>query len=159
MAVRAELKVQGIEKLQEKLMQKYEAIKRMLDQRLLQLAEDAVTYSKENKEYSDHTANLKNSISFALYYDGNLITMHEGKIPQPDATPKGQAIVSENLQNYAAQDGVVAEKGYSLVIVAGMNYGPYVERKGYNVLYLTRYFLLDELKEIVGEALDIARTA
>lgn len=32
-----------------------------------------------------------------------------------------------------------------------MNYGKYVEDKGYNVLYLTRYFLRDEMKKILEE--------
>lgn len=30
-----------------------------------------------------------------------------------------------------------------------MNYGKYVEDKGYNVLHLTKYFLRDEMKKIL----------
>lgn len=38
-----------------------------------------------------------------------------------------------------------------------MNYGKYVEDKGYNVLYLTRYYLRDEMKKVFEEAIEIIR--
>ena len=153
MAVKAEFKFEGLEMLQERLTQKAEQLKSALDMRLLQLCEDAVTYSKEHKGYKDRTANLKNSISFALFRDGELLRMYEGKLTVPNATKEGQAQVSENLQEYA-NSGVVAPKGYSLVIVAGMNYGVYVEHRGYNVLHLTKYYLKDELEKILGNVIE-----
>ena len=35
-----------------------------------------------------------------------------------------------------------------------MRYGAHVEHKGYNVLHLTKYYLRDELKKILEEAID-----
>lgn len=128
-----------------------------LDQALLQVCEDAVTYSKEHKGYKDHTSNLKNSMSFALFFDGQLIRMVEGRIPKPDERPQGQNEVRANLEGYCNQPGVVAPKGYSLIIAAGMDYGKYVEAKGYSVVYMTKYFLEDELQKAVMDALDVAR--
>ena len=55
---------------------------------------------------------------------------------------------SNALEEYAQKPGVVVPKGYSLIIVAGMSYGKYVEDKGYNVLYLTKSFLHEEMKKI-----------
>ena len=55
------------------------------------------------------------------------------------------------LSEYAKKDGVIAPRGYSLIIVAGMNYGKNVEDKGYNVLHLTKYYLKDEMKKIFEE--------
>lgn len=154
MALRAEFKVEGIRQLQLKLKEKKEALKRVLDMKLLQLAEEAVSHAKYNKGYRDRTANLKNSISFALFYDGELVTKHIGQIPQPDQTPKGQADFETILDAYAQEEGVVSPKGYSLIIVAGMMYGASVEHKGYNVLHLTKYFLREELKKILEETLE-----
>lgn len=57
------------------------------------------------------------------------------------------------ISEYAKKDGVVAPSGYSLLIVAGMNYGKYVEDKGYNVLHLTKYFLKEEMKKALDAAL------
>nr|DAG42057.1 MAG TPA: hypothetical protein [Caudoviricetes sp.] len=66
--------------------------------------------------------------------------------------------VSAALSEYALKEGVVAPKGYSLVIVAGMNYGKYVEDKGYNVLHLTKYFLREEMKKIFDEVTEMIKS-
>lgn len=67
---KVELQIKGREALQKRLNEKRQQIISYLNMRLMQLAEEAVTYSKEKKGYQDQTANLKNSISFALYLDG-----------------------------------------------------------------------------------------
>lgn len=155
MAVRAEIRAEGVERLTSRLAQKYEALRRILDQALLQVCEEAVTYSKENKGYKDRTANLKNSISYALFFDGQLVQMHEGRIPKPEEAEGGQSHVTARINEYISQQDVVAPTGYTLVIVAGMNYGIHVEHKGYNVLHMTKYYLADELRKAVEEALEI----
>ena len=154
MAIKAEFKVEGLREIQQRLIERKEALKRVLDMKLLQLAEEAVTHAKWNKGYKDRTANLKNSISFALYYDGELVTAHAGQIPEPQQSPEGQAQVEAALDEYARKENVVAPKGYSLLIVAGMRYGAHVEHRGYNVLHLTKYYLRDELKKVLEEAID-----
>ena len=151
------LQIRGREALQQKLNEKREQIIKALNVRLMQLAEEAVTYSKDNKGYQDRTANLKNSISFALYLDGEIVTSKIGAIPKAEEVVGGQNAVGEALQNYAQQDGVVAPKGYSLIIVAGMNYGKYVEDKGYNVLHLTKYYLRSEMKKIFEEVIEMIK--
>ena len=155
---KVELQIKGREALQKRLNEKRKQIISYLNMRLMQLAEEAVTYSKENKGYKDRTANLKNSISFALYLDGQLINSVVGKIPKEEEAEGGQEGVSAALNEYAQKEGVVAPKGYSLVIVAGMNYGKYVEDKGYNVLHLTKYFLRDEMKKIFEEVAEMIKS-
>ena len=161
---KVQLQVKGLEALQKKLQQKKKQVENRLNTELLQLAEEAVKYSMENKGYKDHTANLKNSISFALYKDGLLITQavgngynatykDEDNKEHKNPLTKDEVINMRNnaLEAYAQQEGVIAPKGYSLIIVAGMNYGKYVEDKGYNVLHLTKYFLREELRKIFEE--------
>lgn len=154
MAVRAEFRVEGMERLQQKLIERKENLERVLDMKLMQLAEEAVSHAKYNKGYKDRTANLKNSISFALFRDGELLRMNVGQIPSPEESPQGQQGVQSALETYSSEPGVVAPKGYSLVIVAGMEYGAYVEQRGYNVLHLTKYFLRDELKKVLEETIE-----
>ena len=127
-----------------------ESVDNRLAMELRQVGEEAVTFSKENKGYHDRTANLKNSISYALFMDGELLEQHIGNIPKPDEDAGGQAQVADNLARYAAQEGVVKPQGYTLIVVAGMNYGKYVEDKGYNVLYLTQNYLREELKKVIN---------
>ena len=147
---KVDFKIKGIEELQKKLKEKSDSIERRLEMELRQVGEEAVTFSKENKGYHDRTANLKNSISYALFKDGELIEQHIGKIPKPNEDANGQAQVADNLTRYAAQEGVVKPHGYTLIVVAGMNYGKYVEDKGYNVLYLTQNYLREELKKVIN---------
>lgn len=152
--VKFKLQIKGVEALQQRLNEKRQQMITFLDMRLRQLAEEAVTYSKDNKGYQDNTANLKNSISYALYLDGELVSSAIGKIPKAEKAEGGQEAVKTALEEYALQDGVIAPKGYSLIIVAGMNYGKYVEDKGYNVLHLTKYYLRDEMKKILEEIIE-----
>ena len=147
---KVDFKIKGIKELQKRLNQMKESVDTKLAMELSQVGEEAVTFSKENKGYHDHTSNLKNSISYALFKDGELIEQHIGKIPKPDEDANGQAQVADNLTRYAAQEGVVKPQGYTLIVVAGMNYGKYVEDKGYNVLYLTQNYLREELKKVIN---------
>lgn len=144
----------GIEALKKRLAARYVATTNGLKVILAKLAERAVTYSKDNKGYQDRTANLKNSISYALFLDGKLVTSDVGTIPKPNETEGGQEQVEKALMEYASQNGVVAPQGFSLVIVAGMNYGRYVEDKGYNVLHLTKYYLRDEMAKVLKEVIE-----
>lgn len=147
---KVDFKIKGIEELQKRLNQMKDSVDRRLAMELRQVGEEAVTFSKENKGYHDRTANLKNSISYALYKDGELLEQHIGNIPKPEEDVNGQAQVADNLARYATQDGVVKPQGYTLIVVAGMNYGKYVEDKGYNVLYLTQNYLREELKKVIN---------
>lgn len=143
-----QIRANGLKALQQRLKQARDNLQIALEIKLLYLGEKAVTHAKLHKGYKDRTANLKNSISFALYCDGKPVTMEAGKVNSAEA----QAEVDSNLQAYAQAH--VEPKGYTLIVVAGMNYGRYVEDKGYNVLHLTRYFLQDELKKIVLETIE-----
>lgn len=145
---KANIQIKGVEALKQRLLERKQAVDNVLSMALPELGEKAVTFSKDNKGYQDQTANLKNSISFAVFFDGKLINTVIGKIPEPDKVKGGQAQVQNALDEYASKPGVVAPKGYTIIVVAGMVYGKYVEDKGYNVLYLTKQFLRDEMKDI-----------
>lgn len=151
---KAEIQIKGIEALKQRLMEKKQAVENVLDLLLAQLGEEAVTFSKDNKGYQDQTANLKNSISFAVFKDGKLLNSSIGNIPEPDKVKGGQAQVQKALEEYASKPGVVAPQGYTVIVVAGMVYGKYVEDKGYNVLYLTKHFLHNGIKDALKEALE-----
>jgi len=147
--VKVNIQFKGREELQRLLEERKQALVAGLTDELSQLGESAVTYSKDNKGYRDRTANLKNSISYELFLDGELITTYIGQIPKPDAVKDGQHVVKTIIDTYAGKPGVVAPKGFSLIVVAGMDYARYVEDKGYNVLYLTKEYLRDEMKKIL----------
>ena len=151
---KVDIQIKGVDALKQRLLERKQAVDNVLNMALPELGEKAVTFSKDNKGYQDQTANLKNSISFAVFFDGKLINTVIGKIPEPDKVKGGQAQVQNALETYAAKPGVVAPKGYTIIVVAGMVYGKYVEDKGYNVLYLTKQFLRDGMKDIFHTILE-----
>ena len=151
---KVDIQIKGVDALKQRLLERKQAVDNVLNMALPELGEKAVTFSKDNKGYQDHTANLKNSISFAVFFDGELINTVIGKIPEPDKVKGGQAQVQNALEEYASKPGVVAPKGYTIIVVAGMVYGKYVEDKGYNVLYLTNNFLKEGMKDIFDTILE-----
>ncbi len=63
---------------------------------LSELGERAVTYSKDNKGYKDHTANLKNTIDYALFLDGELVCVGDHK--ELNGTEKDKAHFISQMQ-------------------------------------------------------------
>lgn len=143
---KAEFKIQGLKELQAKLQQAKAQVDAVLNIKLLYLGEECQTHAKQHKGYHDRTANLKNSISYALYKDGQPVQMNIGSVQS-----EAQANCEENTQAFFKEHA--QKKGYTLMVAAGMNYGRYVEDKGYNVLTLTRYFMQDELEKVVEEVI------
>lgn len=150
--------------MQKKLMRMKDVVEKTTETYMMQLGEEAVTHAKMNKGYKDHTANLKNSISFALYKDGIQIKQgvfvndyHEyyyengvkKKNPLTKDEVENQSV--DNLLRFATEDGVVEPKGYTLILVAGMKYGYNVEKKGKNVLYLTGEWINEEILKYIEE--------
>ena len=151
------IQIKGVEALKKRLMEKKQAVDNVLNMMLAELGEKAVTFSKDNKGYKDRTANLKNSISFAVFCDGKLVNKVVGSIPEPDKVKGGQSQVDNILEEYASKDGVVAPKGYTIIVVAGMSYAKHVEDKGYNVLYLTRHYLHNGIKDVCQMIFDLLK--
>lgn len=153
---KVQLQIKGIEALKKKLMERREIMINYLTHAMSELGERAVTYSKDNKGYQDHNANLKNTIDYALFLDGELICVGDHK--ELHGTEKDKAhFIPDAAVKYAQQQGIIAQKGYSLVIASGVDYGQHVENKGYNVLYLTKFFLKDEMKKIILKAIENAK--
>jgi hypothetical protein len=70
-------------------------------------------------QYKDVTTNLRNSIQYFVFYNGELVKAGDSKFS------------SENL---ALVMDYVKPTGFQLIGIAGMNYASYVESKGYNVI-------------------------
>ena len=119
-----------------------------------------VTYAKELNTYTDRTNNLRSSIGYVIYKDGQKIGAYFAKsgVGKEGDGEKG----TEKGENYAADVAGKYQEGYVLVLAAGMHYAAYVEAKGYDVLTgaslkmddeITKYFEL--ASSAVSEALNI----
>ncbi|HPB87826.1 MAG TPA: hypothetical protein PLP59_09915 [Thermotogota bacterium] len=111
------------DKLREKLKNSEEAIVLTLHR----IGQEAVNWARDNGTYMDHTGNLRNSIGYAIYKDRRLIDWVHDDGGHSQA--HSNAITARTLFEQAVPDN-----GYACVVFAGMEYGIYVEAKGYTVL-------------------------
>jgi len=92
----------------------------------------------ETPGFMDHTGNLRSSIGYMIFKDGEPIKqafageMEEGK-------QAGISLANGISKTYP--------KGFVLIVVAGMEYAAAVESKGYDVITSSSFTAEDELKE------------
>lgn len=112
---------------------------------------DSVKHAKTYKTFEDQTGNLVSSIGFVPAKDGKIISLggFDAK-----ATEKGDGAKGvEEGRKYAEELAKTFSKGYTLIIVAGMNYAEYVEAKGYNVLTATESYLESQINGVIDRIL------
>ena len=85
-------------------------------------------------QYEDVTANLRNSIGYYIFYNGELVVGKEpGTLAGKESEGKLSTFEIKAINDDAIRD-VVNKSGYQLIGIAGMNYASHVESKGYNVI-------------------------
>lgn len=95
------------------------------------LGEIFVSHAKENVGFTDQTGNLKSSIGYVLFVNGQIHKeTYELHKKGYEGLKKGPEIAKE-IYSTLRRNPIV------LVFVAGMNYALSVESKGYNVLTAT----------------------
>lgn len=87
--------------------------------------QQAVRIARNTKTYKDETGNLTSSIGYGVFHFGksHSIGGFGGGIGEQKGLQKLQELSSDH-----------ASKPYVLIVVAGMEYALYVERRGYVVL-------------------------
>ncbi|HPH11139.1 MAG TPA: hypothetical protein PKW59_09770 [Thermotogota bacterium] len=94
---------------------------------LHRIGQEAVNWARDNGSYTDRTANLRNSIGYAIYKNRKLLDwIHDDG---GHSESRGNALTAKSIFEQAVPDN-----GYACVVFAGMEYGIYVEAKGYTVL-------------------------
>ena len=77
------------------------------------------------RRYQDQTGNLTSSIGFVIVDNGKIVTDYGFEPIKPTATEGAEA-----GRSFAAQLAANYPQGIATIIVAGMNYAAYVERRG-----------------------------
>lgn len=98
-------------------------------QMLQYCGESAVRYARENGNYKDHTTNLRSSVGYLIVQDGREVAQSDFNA----VGANGGEGASTGLE-YAREIAAENRSGLVLIVVAGMNYATYVERRGYDVL-------------------------
>ncbi len=109
-------------------------IHRATEKVLQYIGEQCVTIAREKGTYNDITGNLRNSIGYVLVKNGSILCKNfEAKVESKvvsGAIGKG-ILEGEALASLLASK---VDKGYALIVVAGMHYAYYVETLGKDVL-------------------------
>lgn len=109
------------------------------------VGEKSVKHARDGGSYKDQTTNLRNSIGYVVAYNGQII---EEVFKNSSGITDSEAFRAK----YKIQE-MLGDSGYTLIVVAGMNYARHVENMGYNVLTKTEHFMQDEVKRKVKDIL------
>ena len=118
---------------------------------LSMVGEYAVATAREEHErnYTDRSGNLRASIGYVIVRDGEIVTY--GGFG-PSAEGSGTDGATGAREGYEAAEGLAKRhvEGFALILVAGMYYGEYVERRDYNVVTFTKIEAERMANELVG---------
>lgn len=111
---------------------KGDLLKKAVARQMSVIGEEVVNYALTNgsglKDYIDRTGNLRSSIGYIVTQDGS--QQSQGGFNQVLDGAEGVQKGEQHAQEIANR----GDSGVSLVLVVGMNYAEYVERRGYDVL-------------------------
>ena len=105
-------------------------VERQIIESLCRIGEEAVTHAKlipPERGFTDRTGNLRSSIGYVVCKDGQPINIAFEAV-------KGGHVGVNTGQRLALNIAKQHAEGYTLIVVAGMNYAVYVESKGRDVL-------------------------
>jgi hypothetical protein len=122
-------------------------IGRLIIRNLAYVGEHAVKIAREAHamNYTDRTGNLRSSVGYVIVKDGRIVSSG-GFDPAAASGEKG----AKEGRAFAEQLAKRYTKGYVLIVVAGMYYGTYVEKREYNVVTFTKIEAEKMAKEVMG---------
>ena len=112
-------------RVEEQLRQQAENTIKMVTERLMEIGMSAVNTIRANHAYKDQTGNLTSSVGCAVVVNGQII-QGSGFVPIKPTGEPGSKAGQSFVRNLASQ----FPQGITLIVVAGMNYAAYVERRG-----------------------------
>ena len=110
---------------------KAEALKRAIVTALSMIGEECINVARDKARanaYITRTGNLASSIGYMIVQDGEVVTERgfEQTNQGAEGVKTGKKAIAEVAKQFPTHS--------VLIVVAGMNYAIYVERKGYDVL-------------------------
>lgn len=144
MGIRMTTKLDEIHKV---LMKEANRVERLTIRALSYLGEQCVSRVRDregNKSWYDQSRNLRSSVGYVIAYNGNIIQYSDfNQIKQgSEGVSVGKNLAKELVRRYP--------NDYVLVIVAGMNYAEYVERKdNKDVLASTELWAMDQVPKML----------
>lgn len=134
-------------------------IRANLQATLSKVGEDAIAEARRNGSYNNITGNLRNSIGYAVVSDGSKVSGASNGSVSPisgNGTDKGDS--ESGYKSHVDALTNDAENEMQLIVVAGMEYAPFVEHHGKNVLQSAKTMVektvpeeIEDLKNLIIE--------
>ena len=129
MGIKANFNSGDIEKIHNEFLDR---IMSVIDVALKNASSEILKIAKNTNTYTDRTNNLRSSIGYVVYKNGQRIGASFAKSgvgkegDGSEGLKKGESYATDIAGNYS--------DGYVIVLVAGMHYAAYVEAKGFDVI-------------------------
>lgn len=125
-----------------------EVRRREVIETLMFIGNECVAEAKGKGSYTDRTGNLRNSVGYVIFDDGEVVHQYFDKTAS--GTERGEDDPLAIGRGLAEKVGS-GQNGMVLVVVAGMKYAVYVEARGYNVLTSAELLANAELPRILND--------
>jgi len=117
--------------------------------KLAQAGEECVNEARNAGSYSDQTGNLRSSVGYAIFVDGQPYQIgHFDQVQGPKGN-NGEGVQSG--QEFALSLADEFPSGIVLVVVAGMKYASYVADKGKDVIQSAETFAEHRVPELLAQ--------
>mgnify|MGYP005750565013 CR=1 FL=1 len=126
------------------VLQKIERINQFVLDRLTFIGLEFVRNARTNANFTDRTGNLRSSIGFVILKDGLVVS--ENFELSSNGTDK---YTGKSQGEDFAKSLFKQEKGYVLILVAGMKYAAAVESRGFDVITGSGFIVKDDVKELI----------
>lgn len=142
MGIKLKTPQQAIERMVE---DKAKFIKRAIINALSMVGEECIRIARTQGNYTDQTGNLRSSIGYMIVQDGREVSQmgFEQVKGGSEGVKVGKQAVKEVAKEFPEHS--------VLIVVAGMKYSVYVERRGYDVLTSGRLHAKTEAKRILED--------
>jgi len=122
------------------------------------LGEQCVKVARDrpmSESWTDRTGNLRSSIGYVVAYEGQTAAASSFETtPATRPLEKGESANGAKIGRAFAQELAEKHTEPCLVVVAGMEYAPYVEAKGYDVLTSAELHAKSKIDEYLEKTKD-----
>ena len=131
-----ECNLKGTEKVEQAILQYVTSVENKVLNVLKYAGESAVAYARTLNTYKDRTGNLRSSIGYVIYKNGQLAAQSSFEQGYRNVEGNGKYSYNGGEVGFALAQKVAQQETapFVLVVVAGMNYAAAVERRGYDVI-------------------------
>ena len=142
MGIKAKFTIKDVRKITAEF---YQNVLTSIYRNLERAALEVVNEAKNGETYADQTGNLRSSIGFVIFYNGEEVST--GGFGGGALLANSEGVKGSGTQGTAAGPSFAKEvgkkytRGFVVVIVAGMEYAAYVEAKGYDVITGSSFLL------------------